>query len=64
MLSSSYEDNHKNDRPNDRFGFNVAANYRMLYIIDSNITQEAKEKGIQLMTQYLGQVFPIMDYEP
>jgi hypothetical protein len=35
-----------------------------LHIIDSNITQEAKEKGIQLMTQYLGQVFPIMDYEP
>lgn len=44
--------------------FNVAANNRMLYIIDSNITQEAKEKGLQLMTQYLGQIFPIMDYEP
>ena len=53
MLSSAIEDI-----------FNVAANYRMLYIIDSNITQEAKEKGVQLMTQYLGQVFPILYYEP
>lgn len=53
MLSSAIEDI-----------LNVAANYRMLYIIDSNITKEAREKGTQLMTQYLGQVFPIMDYEP
>lgn len=53
MLSSFIED-----------VINVAANHRMLYIIDSNITKEAREKGIQMMTQYLGQVFPIMDYEP
>ena len=53
MLSSFIED-----------VINVAANHRMLYIIDSNITKEAKEKGIQLMSKYLGQVFPIMDYEP
>ena len=44
--------------------FNVAANQRMLYIIDSNITKEAREKGVQLMSQYLGHVFPIMNYEP
>ena len=43
---------------------NVAANHRMLYIIDSNITKEARDKGVQLMSQYLWHVFPIMDYEP
>jgi hypothetical protein len=43
---------------------NVAANHRMLYIIDSNITKEARDKGVQLMSQYLVHVFPIMDYEP
>lgn len=35
-----------------------------MHIIDSNITKEAREKGIQLMSKYLGHVFPIMDYEP
>ena len=27
-------------------------------------TKEARKKGVQLMFQYLGQVIPIMDYEP
>lgn len=53
MLSSFIED-----------VFNVAANQRMLYIIGSNITEEARDRGVRLMSQYLGQVFPIMDYEP
>lgn len=53
MLSSFIED-----------VINVAANHRMLYIIDSNITKESREKGIKLMTQYLDHIFPIMDYEP
>lgn len=40
--------------------FEIAASYRILYLVDKYITPEAREKGKKLMEEYCQHVYPIL----
>ena len=43
--------------------FQVAACYRILYLVDKNISPSAKTKGEELMLKY-DVYYPILDFKP
>ena len=44
--------------------FEIAASYRILYLVDKYITPEARKKGEELMKEYCAKIYPILIYNP